>query len=266
MDNIQQQIQVLQAAIAQDEATITALNAEVQDLQAELVAFKQRYDSAMKPIFNRVEIAKEAIAELEEKRKQAVLRNAGWNPPDGYESIEEQYRRKWQKPREEAARTASDPHQVPPIMPDLPPEPVSPDLKKMYHQLARRYHPDHAINEQDRKFRTKLMAQINAAYADKDLGSLKALADHPEKVNVEEPLAVLQLRQLQQKSRMLRQQIFDLKQQRHNLLHCDLMKLKVEETLLQRQGRDLLKELATEWESEYKTLLQKLYDLRREVS
>lgn len=60
MDNIQQQIQVLQADIAQDEATVTALNVEVQDLQAELIEFKQRYDSAMKPIFNRIEIAKEA--------------------------------------------------------------------------------------------------------------------------------------------------------------------------------------------------------------
>jgi hypothetical protein len=265
MDNIQQQIQMLQTEIAADEVTVATLNAEIQDLQAELVDFKQRYDSAVKSLFGRIEVVKDAIAELEEKRKQEVLRKAGWNPPEGYESVEEQYRRKWQKPREEAARIASDPHQVPLQMPDLPPEPVSPDLKKLYHQLARRYHPDHAIDEADRKYRTKLMAQINAAYADKDLASLKTLADHPEKVNVEEPLAVLQLRQLQQKSRMLRQQIFDLKQQQQSLLHCDLMKLKVEEKLLKRQGRDLLKELAAEWEAEYKTLLQKLYDLRREV-
>lgn len=259
MDEIQQQIQTLKLEIADHEKNFATLNAEVQDIQGELTDFKGRYDSLVEPIAARVRVVKEAIFDLEEKRKQDAMRKAGWNPPEGYVSVEEQYRRKWQKPREDA-------HTVPPVAPEIPPEPVNQDLKKLYRELARRYHPDMATSEEDRKRRTKLMAQINAAYADKDFEALQTLATHPERVNVDEPLAVLVLRQLQQLSRLLRQQIFDLKQQRHNLLNCDLMKLKVEEKLLRRQGRELLKELAAEWEAEYRALLQKLYELRREVT
>lgn len=260
----QQQIQTLKLEIADYEKNVMALNTEVQDIQNELADFKQRYDTQVEPVAARIRVAKEAIADLEEKRKQDVMRKAGWTPPEGYVSVEEQYRRRWQKPRQEEAARANF-HEIPIVTPEIPPEPVSQDLKKLYRELARRYHPDMAKNEDDRKHRTKLMAQINAAYADKDFEALKMLADHPERVNADEPLAVLLLRQLQQTSRMLRQQIFDLKQQRHNLMNCDLMKLKIEEKLLRRQGRELLKELVTEWEAEYRTLLQKLYDLRREV-
>jgi predicted nucleic acid-binding Zn-ribbon protein len=53
-------------------------------------------------------------------------------------------------------------------------------LKQLYRQLARRFHPDLAVEEADRAYRTDLMMVINAAYAAGDLAALQRLADEPD--------------------------------------------------------------------------------------
>ena len=53
-------------------------------------------------------------------------------------------------------------------------------LKQMYRQLARRFHPDMAIDEADRTYRTQLMMAINAAYAAGDLDKLEQLLLEPD--------------------------------------------------------------------------------------
>lgn len=59
-------------------------------------------------------------------------------------------------------------------------------LKQLYRSLARRFHPDLALNEVDRAYRTDLMMAINAAYAAGDLERLEALAGEPDSI-VHEP-------------------------------------------------------------------------------
>ena len=56
------------------------------------------------------------------------------------------------------------------------------ELKTLYRQLARYYHPDMAVDEEDREYRTQMMMAINAAYAAGDLAKLRQLADSPEMV------------------------------------------------------------------------------------
>lgn len=53
-------------------------------------------------------------------------------------------------------------------------------LKKMYRELARRFHPDMAIDKADREYRTQLMMAINAAYAAGDVERLRELAEEPD--------------------------------------------------------------------------------------
>jgi hypothetical protein len=53
-------------------------------------------------------------------------------------------------------------------------------LKQLYRQLARRFHPDMAADEQDRARRTELMTAVNAAYAAGDIERLRQLALEPE--------------------------------------------------------------------------------------
>lgn len=54
------------------------------------------------------------------------------------------------------------------------------ELKKHYRQLARRYHPDMAVDAQDREYRTQMMMAINAAYAAGDVEKLRELVSSPE--------------------------------------------------------------------------------------
>ncbi|HEY3285263.1 MAG TPA: hypothetical protein VGN26_23575 [Armatimonadota bacterium] len=48
-------------------------------------------------------------------------------------------------------------------------------LQELYREAARKFHPDHAANDADRKRRTHLMAEANRAYESGDLEGLKAL-------------------------------------------------------------------------------------------
>ena len=57
------------------------------------------------------------------------------------------------------------------------------ELKKLYRLLARRFHPDLALDEEDRAYRTQLMIAINAAYAAHDLDKLRQLALEPDSVH-----------------------------------------------------------------------------------
>ncbi len=54
------------------------------------------------------------------------------------------------------------------------------ELKKLYRLLARRFHPDLALDEADRAYRTQLMMSINTAYAAHDLDALRQLALEPD--------------------------------------------------------------------------------------
>jgi len=53
-------------------------------------------------------------------------------------------------------------------------------LKQLYRQLARRFHPDMAIDEADRDYRTQMMMAINAEYAAGDLDKLEQLLLEPD--------------------------------------------------------------------------------------
>lgn len=56
------------------------------------------------------------------------------------------------------------------------------ELKKLYRQLARRFHPDLGLDEADRMYRTQLMIAINAAYAQHDVDKLRQLALEPDSI------------------------------------------------------------------------------------
>jgi hypothetical protein len=54
------------------------------------------------------------------------------------------------------------------------------ELKRVYRQLARRFHPDMGVDDDDRAYRTEMMMTINTAYALGDLKKLQELADAPD--------------------------------------------------------------------------------------
>lgn len=54
------------------------------------------------------------------------------------------------------------------------------EIKQLYRQLARRFHPDMGVDEADRSYRTQMMMAINAAYTAGDIEKLQLLALEPD--------------------------------------------------------------------------------------
>ncbi|HEX2907225.1 MAG TPA: hypothetical protein VHO69_10225 [Phototrophicaceae bacterium] len=260
--SIHQQIAQLQATIQRQEAAATRLDTEITALEQELEAFATRYQQIVGAAQAKLDAARAAVAELERRRYLETLADL---PPEeaprplGFVPVAEQYRRVWIDP----PPLMDEPE--PTTRPLETPVPTDPEtrLKQLYRALARRYHPDLAATPAERDYRTRLMVLINEAYENRDLDTLQILFEQPEQVSPDVPVAVLKLRQLQQTSAALAQRIEKMQLEQQYLLQSDWLRLKAEEKLAQRQGRDLLRERADKLEHEYWTVLALLQRLRQ---
>ena len=62
----------------------------------------------------------------------------------------------------------------------------NPDIKSLYRELARRYHPDLAENAHVRGLRAAVMQEINTAYQQRDLDALIQISHRPAIVDPEQ--------------------------------------------------------------------------------
>lgn len=124
------------------------------------------------------------------------------------------------------------------------------ELKRLYRQLARRFHPDFAVNPTDRAYRTNIMAAVNDAYAARNVAELQELLDSPyaspnPSVHQSEAQVIQTLRselaRCQQRLREIQKELEALREQHVGRLAADAAEA-------QAQGRDLLDEIAAELE------------------
>lgn len=120
-------------------------------------------------------------------------------------------------------------------------------VKGLYRQLARRFHPDLALEEKDRSYRTDLMMAINAAYAAGDLAELERLATEPDSLSREpqtlEELALALEREVDRCRRRLAEIGTELARLESHK-SAELMKRAERAAAV---GRDLLAELAADF-------------------
>lgn len=257
----------LKAAINRLQSTAADLEAEIIDLEHDLESFTQRYMRLIQPKLDRIDIITHMIRDLENEladRNAAHTQTppATWTPPSDYVSVEEQFRRTWQTSPQPnyGSQTANAAARTPPP-PQPSPEQI--DLKRLYRQLVKRYHPDLTTDPHERARRNRLMAEINAAYAEGDVDALQALAAQSDAPSIDEPLAAIELRQFQQIHQQLTDRIAYLQQQRHDLMNGDLMAHKLQASFAAREGRDYLQDMADRLDAEYAALLDRLDDLKR---
>ncbi|MCB9418721.1 MAG: hypothetical protein H6667_02875 [Ardenticatenaceae bacterium] len=125
-------------------------------------------------------------------------------------------------------------------------------LKQLYRQLARRFHPDLALDDGDREYRTKLMKAINAAYATGDLDQLKKLMEEPDSADrleyaqTDQQLAQAMYIELTRCHRRLT----EIKEEIARLENHKSVRLMRRAERTAKQGRDLLAELHRELQNE----------------
>ncbi|MCP4535564.1 MAG: hypothetical protein GY832_00285 [Chloroflexi bacterium] len=246
-DNMEEQLTHLRQQIETAEAELIEREAELVDLRTETYAFRLEYDTRL----GRKVIELDKI-ETEIKRcQQRIDEYHEWGPDgppytlDGtpYASVEEQYRHAWQQPE---------------TSPPPPPPPVKPvnaatdaQIKKLYRQLCRRFHPDLAQDASERVWRTEIMTTINAAYAARSLVELQALAERPDRSpSVESDTDEQRLTALRDKLQQVERRLQEVEQETHDLMNSPEIDLRLDVKLAQRQGRDLLAEMAAEVERE----------------
>jgi hypothetical protein len=143
-----------------------------------------------------------------------------------------------------------------PLHDDLPADADLPDLgsqrgrtaeKRLYRELARRFHPDRAENNVERAYMSAMMAAVNVAYQNRNLEALRDLADELDPTAVHE-LAALdssdlrhlreQILMLQRRKRRVHQQLASLQQENTTRLWCKAEQMKADGRIWWEAVRD----------------------------
>ncbi len=225
----------LRAALEQAQAELIEAEAQLADQLAEVNAFEFEFEARAGHLWDKLDALETEIEQYKDRIQ--MMRK-------GYLSVERQYQRAWQAP--------------PPSAPTPPPQPVSPadeaQIKKLYRQLARRFHPDLAADEADRAYRTEKMTAINDAYAARSLTELQAVAQEPDVFirtgrvrpgQTEAQLAQALRDELSRCQRRMR----EIESESRNLHQRPSVQLSLEVKVARRQGRDFLGEMAAELEA-----------------
>lgn len=141
----------------------------------------------------------------------------------------------------------------------------SESLKKLYREIAKRIHPDLALDEEARARREQLMAEANSAYEEGDEAKLQAILNEwessPESVKGEGVAAELvrvirKIAQVKERLRVIETEIDQLEK-------TDLYKLKTEVEKAEDEGRDLLAEMASRVDEQIARASNKLDKITR---
>ncbi len=128
----------------------------------------------------------------------------------------------------------------------------SPELKRLYREVAKRIHPDLTSDRADRAKRQQLMAEANAAYEKGDEGQLRRILEEyecsPEAVQGEGAGAdlVRVIRRISQ----AKNRLTEIEAETEQIIRSDIYQLRMRLEEAKKQGRDLLKEMSARVEDQ----------------
>lgn len=231
----------LEALLEEIRPQLVTAEGELADRLAEISAFEFRLRVRLAPLTRRLEKVEAEIRTLRQKLRHlqdAWLFDDDWI--EGYARRQDE----WTFAERDAAREGAYRYRE---ATDAPPATLSADeaesLKRLYRRLARRFHPDFALDEEDRARRTQLMMAINAAYAAGDLDRLEEIAAEPDRAPhaaySDEELAAALWRELVHCRRRLQ----EVHEELARLEEHKSAQLMVREQTAAAEGRDLLAEM-----------------------
>jgi len=122
----------------------------------------------------------------------------------------------------------------------------SPELKKLYRDVAKRVHPDLATDEADRAHRERSMAEANRAYQQSDIDALRRILEEYESSpeSVQGTGVAADLVRVIRQIRQLHTRLVQIELEIVSLGASDIAKLKIKAEEVSDQGRNLLAEMA----------------------
>ncbi|HSG24668.1 MAG TPA: hypothetical protein VLA32_01005 [Anaerolineales bacterium] len=132
-------------------------------------------------------------------------------------------------------------------------------IKNLFRELARRFHPDLTSDPEEKKWREEVMTRVNQAYASRDLKALRALAEQPDRpVDSPNQTKEQEIAALKVELKRLDGVIADLKARIKHLEESPAWQLKMEARLKRRSGSDLLTELENKFKEQIADLEEHL--------
>jgi hypothetical protein len=234
-------LDALRGEIEDKRETIARLEQERTDLELELAAFEVVYNAEVKPLQDELDAVNHHIEEYEARNQLVRLHGNRLSPVQLEAEVELRLGRcSTQTPVQDAPGAyVGDKWKNAPqaVEQDVV---TKAELKSIYRELAKRFHPDLAAEGPEREAHTARMAEINDAYARGDLVSLRrAAAESGARPTLPPTLAEL----LAERDR-LDTLIVKLRQDIAGLNRDPLMLLKIDAALARHSRRDLLAEMA----------------------
>jgi len=197
--------------------------------------------------------------ELDEINAQIAEKMARQNPQDTA------FQEESETARETANSTAKEfhSHEIPKeeeFSKDFKP---SEEIKKLYRQIAMKIHPDRATGEKEREHQTKLMAEVNDAYANGDIERLRQILQEwessPESV-IGEGIANDLVRMIRSVSQ-IKGRLKTIEKEIKTIKETEMHKMMMQVQEAEENGRDLLNELADKIDSDIQLAKGKLEGL-----
>jgi len=208
-------------------ATLAERELELVDFRSQLAAFEGRYLRQVGALYAELDDWKARIAEL----------RARFNPSAGATAQAEQAREQARQTYQEAHGKASETRDFTP----------SPDLKRLYREVAKRIHPDLAKDSADLERRTRFMADANRAYEAGDAEALQRILDeyHDGADAVEGEGIGAELVRIIRQISLAKDRVSAIERELAMLRQSEIALLKKQAEESEQAGRDLLAELAT---------------------
>lgn len=175
--NWREKVTELEALLDEVRPKLIEAETELADRLAQISAFEVKVRTRLEPLTKQLD---KVDSEIKELRQQLRRLHQDFVTANGERDYFDEY--DWVFNSKSAA--ASGEYRYREASYEPPAAPLSEDdttsLKQLYRQLARRFHPDLALDDADRAYRTKIMKAINAAYASGNVARLQELAQEPD--------------------------------------------------------------------------------------
>lgn len=232
---------------AELEAELAERELRSENLRAELAAFERRY----------LHFVGSRYAELDEWKAQLAAKLVEEQPDN---ERAQQAARDARARADETKSVAGEPSSEEPraFQSTL-------EMKRLYREVAKRFHPDLTSDRNDRAKRQQLMAEANQAYERGDEAQLARILTayecSPEAVEGEGPGAEL-IRVIRRVS-LARGRLGEIEAEMQGLLRSDLSQLKSRVEEAGKSGRDVLKEMISKVEEQIELAKQRLDESNR---
>lgn len=229
LDEVKPLLVAAEAQLSERLAEISAFEFKVRVRLEKLTARLEKLDEEIKTLRRQLNILKEGIL-ADEYFPEGSLYEKWRSSEEAGAAASGEYRYRRAAEAEQAAKLTAD---------------QSSEIKHLYRQLARRFHPDFALDDADRDYRTAMMMAINTAYAAGDVEKLKELALEPDPQQREYTNQQLAEALLKEWDRC-RRRMDEIDGELENLENHPSAQLMRQADRLTQQGRDMLDELATD--------------------